>query len=1005
MKRIVKQILGLSAIGVIATIMIVANCIVLEPTLSQNITGLLCPPIVDSKALEQTRQGGQNLSNQIVQEGSVLVKNDNNTLPFDESLTRVNVFGHGSIDWVYGGSGSGQVIPENNNASENVDLLKALSENGIEYNNELIDMYKKYQPAVGDIGSISNFYEAFYKLAEPSIDDRNYYTESLLRNAKAYSDTALVVISRHAGETEDPTRVQYKHKESTDRERHYLEISKEEESLLKYVGENYENTVVIVNSTNTMELDFLKTIPGIDSCLWVGAPGTKGAIAIPSILWGEKNPSGRFTDTYAYDMRYNVNYKNSSAEGVGHYTNASDMYPTGKDSNAGVSKRTAPAFMDYVEGIYVGYKWYETAYAEGVWNDINNEYGQGYNGVVQFPFGYGLSYTKFDWNVQNINPTRGSAISLDSKISLDIEVTNSGDIAGQDVVEIYLTAPYHKGGVEKSFVNLVGFAKTIVLEPGQSQIITINIDPYDFASYDAYDKNTNGFKGYEIESGTYQLKIMTDSHNIKQLTNLDNLSNGIIEFEVPSTIKIENDKYTNNKVFNKFTGEDATDGVSLDGSDSQQNINFVSREAFPNPLTMPAVQSRDMADNIKANNEWSLQKASDWDKASTDVWGNPVHTEEVKWNQKNNKKVYENGQITELGLSLGENYDSDEWNAVLDQISLDEAKVLMRSASFGNVKIDSIGKPGLYDCDGPAQVRSFNAGPTRGTGFPCATVLAQTWSTSIAYSYGLNYGKEMNALNVDGVYGFGCNIHRSPWCGRNYEYLSEDGFLTAEMLTQEVKALKNTGKYTYLKHLVIQETEHERDSQYTWCTEQALREIYLKPFQKAIQEGGCVGIMSSYNRIGSQWTGGSTSLITGILRNEWGFKGAIVTDYVDGWSVGFMAIENAIRAGGNLLLGNRNFSFDTSLADSNRIQYQLREACHQVLFMWLSAGYTNANYNASDDVEVINLSSINAWVWWKPALIDLDILVFAVCSIWAYYILRKKEDDEAKEGEIKNEKI
>lgn len=995
----VKKIIGFAGIGVISTVMIVANCIILEPTLAQNITGLLCPPMIDSEALESTRQGGQDLSNQIVQEGSVLVKNENATLPLSDSITKVNVFGHGAIDWVYGGSGSGQVVPENNNSSENIDFLKALTEYNIDYNTELTQMYNRFNPPIGDIGSIGNFYESFYRLAEPSIDDKNYYSDSLLNNAKSFSDTAIVVITRHAGETEDPTRVQYKVKQNSDTTRHYLEISTEEEGLLTYVGQNFENVVVLVNSTNTMELDFMDTIPGLDACLVVGAPGTKGAQAIPSLLWGETAPAGRFSDTYAYDMRYNVNYKYSSSVGVGHYTNASDMYPTGKSSNAGVATRTAPAYVDYIEGIYVGYKWYETADAEGLWKNVDNKYGKGYDGVVQYPFGYGLSYTDFSWEVQELSVPQGEAITLDSKISLKILVTNTGDFKGQDVVEVYLTAPYTKGGIEKAHVNLVGFAKTTILEPSQSQILTIELDPYDFASYDAYDKNTNGFKGYEIESGKYQLKLMTDAHHIKTVTMNNKETEGIIEYNVTKNIKIEKDRYTGNKVFNKFTGEDAKDGVSLDGSDSNQNINFISRENFPDPLTMEGVSTRDMADNIKANNEYSLDKSSAWDNATTDEWGNPVYNGEVVWGVNKDLKVFDKGSVTELGLKLGADYNAEEWKDVLNQITLDEARTLVRSASFGNKEINSVGKPRLSDYDGPSQVRSFNAGSTRGTGFPCATVLAQTWSTSIGYSYGLNYGKEMSALGVDGVYGFGCNTHRSPWCGRNYEYLSEDGFLAAEMLTQEVKALKNTGKYTYLKHLAIQETEHERDSQYTWCTEQALREIFLKPFQKAIQEGGCVGIMSSYNRIGSQWTGGSVSLITGILRNEWGFKGAIVTDYVDSWSQGFMSIENAVRAGADLLLGGRRQSLDTSLDATKRIQYQLKETCHHVLYMWLSAAYTNSQYNASEDVDelLLNATVINSWEWWKPALVDLDILVFGVMAIWAYMLVRKKE--EKVEGE------
>ncbi len=1028
----IGQIVQIVVIAILITALVIGNVIVLEPQMASNVTGLQAffeevlnfhPFAANSNTINEARKGGQELSEQIIKEGSVLVKN-NGVLPLSlDEVSQVNVFGHAAIDWVYGGSGSGQVLPENNNPAENIDFLKALELYGVSYNPSIISMYRKFAAPFGDIGSINNNYDAFYRLAEPSISDTNYYTSALLTDAKNYSDTVFVVIGRHAGETEDPTRVQYKvnAKTAMDTSRHYLEISTEEEEMLKYVGENFENVIVIVNSTNTMELDFVDTIPGIDACLVVGATGTRAAKAIPSVLYGEVSPSGRFTDTYAYDMASNINFKRTSAAGIGHYTGASDMYPTGAGSNAGGTRRDAPAFIDYIEGIYLGYKWYETADVEGIWDSYSREIldendnkitVNGYESVVQYPFGFGLSYTSFEWTVESLSIPEGSEINRESKISITLSVSNVGDAAGQDVIEIYLTPEYRRGEIEKAHVNLVAFAKTSVINPGEQQTLTVTVDVEDLACYDAYDLNKNGNKGYELDAGSYQLKLMTDSHSVKTVDFTGGASDvdGIITYNVSETINFLVDNVTGNPVTNKFTGEDAIDGVSLDGSDSNQNIGFISRAAFPNPYEIADVANREMADNVKEFNQYTKDQASAWDNAETDIFGNPVHNEEVLWNQTagvleydgvrytacvgsdGKAKVYKDGKITDLGLLLGSDYDHPLWDVVLSQITFSEAVELIHAGNFGNAAIPSVGKPKLTDHDGPSQVRSFNAGAQRGTGFPCSTVLGQTWNKSLAYSFGINYGKEMGVQGIamDGTYGFGANLHRSAWGGRNYEYFSEDGFLAGTMLAEQVRGLTNTGKYCYLKHLVLYETEHERDSMYTWCTEQALREIYLKPFKKAIQNGGCVGIMSSYNRIGNVWTGGSEALIQGVIRNELGFCGTVVTDYVDSWSREFMSIEDAVRAGGDINLGQRTSALDTGFNATNRIEHQAKEVCHHVLYMFLSPLHANAEYNESDDVEQITVGAvIEPWIWWKLALIDLDILVGVGCVYWLYFILRK----------------
>lgn len=1029
MKLKVGHYIQLAVIAILVTVMIVANSILLEPTLAQNITGLLCPPIVNEEELAASRAEGQELSKDIVVEGSVLVKN-NGVLPLDrDDHSKVNVFGHASIDWVIGGSGSGQVVPENNKAAENVDFLKALTLYDVVYNPELPAMYRNFAAPVGDIGSIGAVYDQFYRLFEPNINNASYYSASFKSSLEAYSQTAFVVIGRHAGETEDPTRIQYKAGPgaSNDPNRHYLEISTEEEGLLKYVGEKFETVVVIVNSTNAMELDFVDTIPGIDACLVVGATGTRGATAIPYLLYGvddegnQVSPSGRFADTYAYEMSSNVNYLRTSKEGIGYYTGASDVYPTGYTCNAGYKdgsdKRTAPAFIDYIEGVYLGYKWYETADVEGVWNGMtrkvyDNTGAQitktGYDSVVQYPFGFGLSYTTFDWKVVAVSHQAGSNIDEKQQIKIDVEVTNTGDYYGQEVVQAYVTVPYNKANhkIEKPHVSLVGLTKTRSLAPGTSQVVSITIDTFEFASYDMYGALNSSHKGYVMEQGEYLVKLMNNSHvvnNVKFFNN-DSKEEGIIAYNVNSNIYIKNDPVSGKPITNKFTGTDTVEGVSLDGKDSSQNIGFISRANFPNPANIARVANREMKSNVKQYNQYSKATANAWDTASKDVFGQNVRTAAVSWGKSSSDwtydgknyassggKVYANNQVTELGLLLGSDYDNPLWDKLLDQITLAEATTVVYSGSFGNAAIGSVGKPKLADFDGPNQVRSFNAGTKRGTGFPCATVVAQTFNPSLAYSFGINFGKEMSSssLAMDGVYGFGANLHRSAWGGRNYEYFSECPYLSAVMLTQEMKGIMNTGHYGYLKHLVLYETEHDRDSMYTWCNEQALREIYLKPFRMCIQKGGCVGIMTSYNRIGNVWTGGSEALITGVIRNEMGFKGSIVTDYVDGWGQKYMAIENAVRAGGDILLGGKTEDLRTGFNASPRIQQQVKQVCKHVLYAFLNARYTNSVYNEADDAEKIVVGAvIQPWEWWKTVLLDLNVLVYSGCAFWLYFVIR-----------------
>lgn len=957
--------------------------------MESTITSALCPPITVDQTSESSVAEGFELAKQIVAEGSILVKNDNQTLPLNkDAVNKVNVFGHGAVDWIVGGSGSGQV---RNDGQPNINFVQALGNYGISVNQDLLSFQSSYASPRGTVDSLNQFYDAYYIIDEPPFAN---YTDALKNGAKNFSDTAFVVISRRAGETEDPPRHQNKKSGARDTERTYLEISTEEEDMLRYVGANFENVVVIINSTNTMKLGFLDTIPGLDACLIVGATGTRGAAQIPYILYGDGSfPSGRTVDTYAYDFKTNINYGYTGIDNIRYYSNAtsSSYYPVGVSRNAGESYSKAPTFVDYAEGIYVGYKWYETADAEGYWDRAPYN---GYENVVQFPFGHGLSYTTFDWELVSTNPAPSANITNTDTIEIEVLVTNTGNHPGKDVVEAYVTAPYTPGGIEKSYVTLVATTKTAEIAPGQNQKVKLTIPVKDFESYDYNDANKNGHFGYELEAGEYQVKLMTDSHNVKTVKSGATTTEGVIKYNVATTIKVTHDEVTGAKVENRFTGDTAEFGISIDGTNTNQNIPFVKRNALPQDLsTFKTAGDREMDSKVAAINRYTTTHASQWDNATTDIFGKPVPTTKPTWGKNSgNYKLFNGGAPTELGYQLAANYDDPKWGEVLDSITLSEAVTVTGQSSWRIAAINSVGKPTTAEYDGPAQVKSFNAGSApAGTAFPCGTVVAQTWSTSIGRQFGLNYGKEMSSKGVDGLYGFGCNIHRSPFQGRNYEYLSECGNLTSIMLVSMVDGLQDAGKYCFLKHLVAAECEHTREAIYTWMTEQSFREIYLKPFQKVIQDANCVGIMSSYNRIGGIWTGGSEHLIQGMLRYEWGFKGAIITDYADHSE--FMNGANANRVGSNLGL-NTNWSKVSGFSNptdssSPRLLHRLRDAVKEILYMTLYVKYQNDQYNKNPDSgdKIVSTTSIASWEWWKPALNLINMGATALIIAGLYLIL------------------
>lgn len=911
---------------------------------------------VTSEEKDATMRAGAQLAQRIEGEGLVLLKNDDEALPLLEDCTQVNVFGWASTQWVASGSGSGQV------SGQTTDLLDALSDAGVSYNTQLADMYRSFcgERPYKSVGALSSRASEFCRLYEPSIYDKSCYSDDLLSNARKYSDTALVVISRTAGESIDCPRAQYKVDArggvvDIDVTRSYLELSQEEEDLLRYVGKNYEHVVVLVNSTNAMELGELETTPGVDAALLVGCTGGKGSRAVVDALWGCTNPSGRTTDTYAYDLTTAASWANSGAMGEGIYTNGQGLYPADgtMNANVGVSEPyDAVRFCDYAEGIYVGYRWYETADAEGFWDGVSNQYGQGYDGVVQYPFGYGLSYTSFKWEVAGRSPGQGTTVGRKTDFSIRVKVTNTGKVAGRDVVQLYCTPPYSKGGIEKSAAVLVAYEKTRLLKPGETQEISLSFSMDDVASYDFNDADGDGFTGYELERGEYMVELRRDAHTVADCEFASTM------LWIPRTIQCPDDIKTGAAVQNRFTGDSAWDGVSIDGSNSGADITWLSRADFAGTFPRRGDADREMADNVAALNLYAdgqaLVEALSAEPDASVKTEYPLTTTSSESNL-----LSDGGELTELGRQLGLSYSDEAWDDLLDQVSIADMERIVLHGYISTGKIDGVGKPRTKEVDGPSQVGSFNQLST-GVAYPGATVLAQTWSKELAREYGRQVGLECATIGVDGWYAPSVNVHRTPLGGRNYEYYSEDPLVSGAMASQVVAGSKEAGTYCFVKHLVANSQDTYRDSLYEWMTEQTLREVYLPAF-RMLARSGATGIMTSYNRLGATWAGGNAGLITDVLRGEWGFAGTVITDYADHHV--YMNADQMLRAGGDLFMDGvfRNGAFEfgytqselssavaaggPEAADAATFAANLRRATKDVLYTWLNARATNLAYN------------------------------------------------------------
>ena len=1019
MKKKTLRIILFPVIALLAAVMIAVDVVFV--VLFDLLDPFVHPPIVDSLAAGAAASEGEALAEEVMTEGAVLVKNDNGALPLDpEADDSVDVYGWGSSDagWVIGGSGSGQVKQtEPDSFYAGTTLVGALTDYGVSVNTALTNYYNSYYGSRYGIssGTLGTSPDGFYVLVEPDYSSL----------PAAASDTAFVVISRTAGESDDAPNVQYKHARETDTSRHYLEISTEEEEMLREVAATHEKTIVIINSTNVMELGFLNTIPGIDACLIVGGTGPNAAAALPALLYGEVSPSGHLADTYAYEFESNVNYNHVGLWGEGRYTNGDDLLLVGVGQNAGDAADHGNSYVDYIEGIYVGYKWFETADAEGVWADSERTvYGAdgttpetvtGYDAVVQYPFGYGLTYAgedAFDWEIVSVTAggetlTDGHTFTgseTDDEIAVNVRVTNTSEFPAKDVVQLYLTAPYDESApIEKSHVSLAAYTKTITLGQDESVEVTLKTSLSALASYDDYDVNGNGHYGYELEKGEtpYRLRLMTDAHTPKTDAEGKPLE---ATFDVPeSGILYDASRNVVSEPMNtnKFTGDQAYDGTPIDASDEADGgIDFVSRADMDTSMATAIDRAPDRAisDEARALHRYTDEMAEKWDNATTDIFGDPVNVSAPQFGQGGSEKIATGrmpSDATELGLALGASYDDERWDALLSQMTRSEAADLAGHGPTGAAPaINSIGLPSLTAFDGPSQIGGFTSAGYRTTGYPNATVMAQTWNIELIMNFGTALGKEGLTRGVQGWYGPAVNMHRSPFGGRNYEYYSEDSYLSGTMCAAAMRGAKNAGMFCYLKHLALYEQESNREALFTWLSEQSLREIYLRPFEIALKEedGSMSGLMSAYGRIGAVWTGGSESLITGVLRNEWGYHGAIITDYSDNPS--YMHMGQALRAGGDRFMCSTDSGDLGSTAP--RFEARLVNAVKNYAYTFLASAYQAQNPVAGEAATVVDATP--SFKWLVAVVIDANILVFFGLGLGTYFLIKKGKQPAQADG-------
>ena len=913
MKKSKKYLIRFNAVlGIVLALGVTVNLILVGPMYS-----MVTLATGGGKVSEENVATATELCEDIADEGIVLLDNAG-TLPLAKN-SKLNVFGWASTNPCYGGTGSGAL----SDAYPTVSLLEGLTNAGFELNTELSDFYTAYRADRPQVGMFAQD----WTLPEP---EAAQYSDDLINNAKAFSDTAMIVITRVGGEGADlPTDVStvtydagHSYNDFEPGE-HYLQLSKTEEDMVDLVCKNFDNVIVVYNGANAMELGWVKDYSQIKSVIWCAGTGQSGFNALGSVLCGDVNPSGRTIDTFVYDLTATPTWNNF---GNMLYDNMNEFEA---DS---FGTKVTPAFVNYVENIYVGYKFYETAAAEGLID---------YDKTVVYPFGHGLSYTSF---TQTLN----SVTESDGTITVDVTVTNTGSVSGKDVVEVYYNPPYTNGGIEKASANLIGFAKTSEIAAGASEDVQVTFKAEDMASYDAHGKGC-----YVLEKGDYIISINSDSHNV-----IDSKT-----YTVASDI-----------VYNESNPRSSDQTVATNEFDfAEGNVTYLSRaDGFANYAEATAAP----ADySMPAEAKATFYNNSNYDPND---FNNPDDVAPTT-GAKND---------IQLADMVGVAYDDEKWDSFLDQLTVADMDSLIALGGYQSVAVSSVGKVQAIDCDGPASINN-NFTQQGSIGFPSAVMIAATWNTDLAYSFGESIGKMADNMGVSGWYAPAMNIHRSAFAGRNFEYYSEDGVLSGAIASHAIMGSQDQGVYAFMKHFALNDQETNRCGMLcTWASEQAIREIYLKPFEACVKNADCHAVMSSFNYIGNTYAGNCPELLINVLRNEWGFVGMVLTDYYGVY--GYQDSDHLIRNGGDFCLVNydteTNHLTDTTSATA---LVCARQACKNILY---TVANSRAYYpeNLNPGMPTWEKVMIGVDVVGVLALIALEILVAK-----KGYAKRKKEEVDA----------
>lgn len=862
----------------------------------------------------------EELCQEVEEEGIILLRNEKGALPLDEG-SKISIFGQNSVDMVYGGVGAGSV-----DASKAPGLKEALEYSGFDVNPILWDFYEtgegaSYRKVVPDVTGAGT-----YEINEVP---QEVYTEEVKESYQAYQDAAIVVIGRSGGESADI---------ATD----YLEFSKEEKDMIHAAVTQFDRVIVILNTNNPMELGFLEE-EEVEACLWVGAVGQTGNYAIGEVLRGAVNPSGRLTDTYAYD-----NFSAPAMVNFGDYSISNSEVENGNK------------YLVYQEGIYIGYRYYETRYEDVV---LGNEAAENYlyKEQVMYPFGYGLSYTEFTWSDYRVADEKDA-------FAVEVTVTNAGNMRGKDTVQIYLQSPYtqydRENGIEKASVELAGYAKTGELKPGESETVKIDIPKETMRAYDSA-----GTGSYIVDAGTYYLAAGENAHDA-------------LNHILAAKGKSEKDG---------MTGKGNTELVwQYEQKEMDTGTYAVSAEtgnAITNQFADADIRTYDEAFTYLSRSDWSGTWPSLYAEGELEASEEMLQALEISYreNPEAEMPVFETvskeyGELTLAGL-IGTDYDDPRWDALLNQMSKEEIYNLVRKSGYLTMNIDSVSAPKTVDKDGPAGISAtLTGGNISCMAYPSEMVFASTWNTELIEKVGRMIGEDSLSAGVTIWYAPAMNIHRTPFSGRNYEYYSEDALLSASMGAAECRGAQEKGVIVTIKHFALNDQEINRYGAAVFSNEQAIRELYLAGFEGAVRDGDANGVMTSMNRVGTRWSGGHYGLITETLRNEWGFQGLIVTDQTSFPSFNYCDIREGLEAGTDMWLNVATNMWKLSDEELNAtVMTQMRDSAHNILYQIANS---NAMNGISADAKVVSITPL-----WKYMRIGVNIM--AVLSAYGLYRLTR----------------